>query len=186
MSLLAGFLFSLAYLRTHGLWLGWGLRFGWIASMGVLFGLPVAGWADLSSVVATNTSGKVALTGGAYGPEGALWTAIVLVGGLFVLYAATRDYAWEYTHEAIVAAGYPMDVPPPAAHTAMEAARPAPLVQILGATPGEASRLPEVAEHLRSQGGLSGEMAQDATNAERQQDGAETPFSESSRDTREL
>ncbi len=128
-----GVLFSLAYLRTHALWLGAGLHFGWLASMGILFGLPVAGSAELATLVSTESSGRVWFTGGAYGPEGALFTAFVLLAGMGLLYVLTRDYAWAYTHPLIVAGGYPMDVPPPAAHVAMEAAAPPPpLVQIGG------------------------------------------------------
>lgn len=135
-SLMVAFVASLAYLRTHGLWLGWGLRFGWLASMGVLFGLPIEGSADVANLVATRSSGPLWMTGGAYGPEGGLVAGVVLLGGLFVLYRLTRDYAWDYTHTPIVAGGYPMDVPPPKAHAAMEAAPPPPaLVQILGAVP---------------------------------------------------
>ena len=130
----AGLLFSVAYLRTHGLWLGWGIRFGWLASMGVLFGLPLAGSADFSSVVATDSSGRMWLTGGAYGPEGGVFTGLVLLGAAIALYPLTRDYAWAYTHPPILPAGYPMDVPPPAAHAAMEAAAAPQLVQILGTT----------------------------------------------------
>lgn len=126
----AGVLFCVAYLRTHALWLGWGVRFGWMASMGVLFGLPLSGSADFSSVVTTESSGQTWLTGGAYGPEGALLTGLVLLVGAAVVFALSRDYAWAYTHDTIVPAGYPMDVPPPAAHTAMAAAAPPPLVQI--------------------------------------------------------
>ena len=147
-SLLIGILFSLAYLRTHALWLGWGLRFGWLVSMGVVFGLPLAGSIDYANVVATDSSGHLWLTGGAYGPEGALLTALVLIVGMFALYRMTREYAWEYTHPAIVAGGYPMDVPPPAAHTAMEAAVVVPLVQILGATSTSPSTAPAIAQHL--------------------------------------
>lgn len=135
-SVLSAIVLSLAFLRTHGLWLGWGLRFGWLAAMGVLFGLPVGGSVEVANVVATESLGHVWLSGGAYGPEGALMTAMVLLVGIFVVYKLTREYAWEYTHEPIVAGGYPMDVPPPAAHTAMEGmAPPPPLVQILGAVP---------------------------------------------------
>ncbi len=130
-----GVLFSLAYLRTHALWLGWGLHFGWLASMGVLFGLPLAGSSDFASVVATDSSGHAWLTGGAYGPEGAVFTGLVLLAGAIALYPLTREYAWNYTHPPIVPGGYPMDVAPPAAHTAMEAASAPQLVQILGATP---------------------------------------------------
>ncbi len=135
-SVLSALVLSMAYLRTHGLWLGWGLRFGWMAAMGVLFGLPVSGSAGAANVVTTESTGRIWLSGGAYGPEGSVVTAIVLLGGLFAVYKITREYAWMYTHPPIVAAGYPMDVPPPAAHGAMEAAAPPPpLVQILGAVP---------------------------------------------------
>ncbi len=133
-ALLSGLFFSAAYLRTQALWLGWGLHFGWLASMGVLLGLPVAGSTELANVISTESSGRVWFTGGAYGPEGALFTVFVLLAGIGVLYALTRDYAWSYTHPLIVAGGYPVDVPPPAAHAAMEAAAP-PLVQIGGSAP---------------------------------------------------
>ena len=150
-ALLLGLLFSMAYLRTHALWIGWGLRFGWTASMALLFGLPVAGSVESAGVVATDTSGPVWISGGNYGPEGALVTAFVLIAGLFLLYRFTRDYAWQYTHTPIVAAGYPMDVAPPAAHVAMErAAPPPPLVQILGSTPSAPSTAPAIVEHLET------------------------------------
>jgi membrane protease YdiL (CAAX protease family) len=136
---LAGLLLSIAWLRTHGLWLPWGFHFAWNASMGLLFGLPVSGITDFSTVIQTRAVGQFWLTGGDYGPEGALFTAIVLLVAIAVLVGVTRDYAWHYTHKPIVAAGYPMDAPPPAAHVAMEQqARPAPpppLVQILPAAP---------------------------------------------------
>jgi membrane protease YdiL (CAAX protease family) len=137
---LAGLLLSVAWLRTHGLWLPWGFHFAWNASMGLLFGLPVSGITDFSSIIQTRAVGQFWLTGGDYGPEGALFTIIVLLAAIAVLVGVTRDYAWSYTHKPIVAAGYPMDAPPPAAHVAMEQqARPAPapvsLVQILPATP---------------------------------------------------
>jgi membrane protease YdiL (CAAX protease family) len=147
-----GILFSIAYLRTHALWLGWGLHFAWTAAMAVLLGLPVAGYANDTSLVSTDVSGPNWLTGGPYGPEAAAFTLLVLIAAIPVLYRITRDYAWSYTYEPIVPAGYPMDIAPPAAHTAMEkaaAAAPAPLVQILGATPTAASTLPIIEEHLR-------------------------------------
>lgn len=135
-TMFAGVLLSLAWLRTHGLWLGWGLHFAWNASMGVLFGLPVSGIVDFSSVVQTRAIGFHWLTGGNYGPEAAFFTLPVLVAGVILLVYLTSDYAWRYTHKPIVAAGYPMDAPPPAAHTAMEqTAKSVPLVQILPTTP---------------------------------------------------
>ena len=135
-TMLAGILLSLGWLRTHGLWLPWGLHFAWNASMGVLFGLPVSGITDFSSVIRTRAIGPLWLTGGYYGPEAALFTMVAITVGIVVLVRLTRDYAWNYTHAPIVAGGYAMDAPPPAEHTAMEKqARPAPLVQILPTTP---------------------------------------------------
>jgi uncharacterized protein len=135
-TMLAGLLLSVAWLRTHGLWLAWGLHFGWNASMGVLFGLPVSGITIFSTVVQTRAIGSSWLTGGDYGPEAALFTILFLLLAIVVLVRVTRDYAWYYTHPPIVPGGYPMEAAPPAAHTAMEQqAKPTPLVQILPTTP---------------------------------------------------
>jgi membrane protease YdiL (CAAX protease family) len=139
-TMLAGLLLSLAWLRTRGLWLGWGLHFAWNASIAILFGLPVSGISDFASIIQTRSFGHLWLTGGDYGPEGASFTVIVLLAGLGILYRLTRDYAWHYTYDPIVPAGYAMEAPPPAAHVAMEQqARPAAaavaLVQILPSTP---------------------------------------------------
>lgn len=145
-------LFALAYHRTHALWLGWGLRFGWTASMAILFGLPVRGSVDYSSVIATVASGRSWVTGRNYGPDGSLFGLLAVVIGMFALYSLTKDYAWEYTHEPIVAGGYAVVVQPPAAHTAMEQAAvvaPAPLVQIASITPAAPSTSREIEEHLR-------------------------------------
>jgi membrane protease YdiL (CAAX protease family) len=141
-TMLAGLLLSVAWLRTHGLWLGWGFHFAWNASMGILFGLPISGISDFGSIVQTRSFGHLWITGGDYGPEGASFTAIVLLVGIALLVRITRDYAWHYTYVPIVAAGYPMEAPPPAAHVAMEQMAqqgiPTPavtLVQILPSTP---------------------------------------------------
>ncbi len=135
-AMLLGLLLSWAWLRTRGLWLGWGLHFGWVASLGILFGLPVLGVNNLSTVIETRAIGVEWLTGGEFGPEGAAITILLLLAGLVVLVRVTRDWAWAYTHAPIVAAGYPMEVAPPPAHAAMEQApRPPALVQILPTTP---------------------------------------------------
>lgn len=150
-SFLTGVLLSLAYLRTHALWLGWGLHFGWQAAMGILLGLPVAGFGTYNSLVVTSVSRADWLSGGAYGPEAAAPTLLAIAVALAVLYRISRDYAWNYTHPPIVAAGYPVVVAPPAAHAAMEAAAAPPsLVQIVSTTPTNSSTLPVIDEHLRA------------------------------------
>ncbi len=135
-TVLFGFLLCAAWLRTHALWLGWGLHFAWIACTGILFGFPVNGLDNISTVVQTRAIGPDWLTGGDLGPEGALLTALFLLGAIVILLRTTRDWAWNYTHQPIEPGGYPMDVAPPAAHTAMEQqAKPPALVQILPTTP---------------------------------------------------
>lgn len=145
----AGVLFSMAYLRTHAVWLGWGMHFAWAAATAVVFGLPVAGISSYSSVVQTDTGVPVWLTGGVYGPDGALFTVIVFLVAMAAVYRATRDYAWNYTHPVLVPSGYPMDVAPPPAHAAMEqeaAAKPATLVQIAPATGSNGAERPSSSE----------------------------------------
>jgi hypothetical protein len=124
-------LVSLCWLRTHAVWLRWGL----------LFGLPLSGDAGFSSVIETRAIGPFWLTGGGYGPAAALLSLFVLVGGIVVLVRATDDYAWHYTRPPIIPAGYDVTILPPAAHVAMEQAaqnapvNPASLVQIMPAAP---------------------------------------------------
>jgi len=133
---LFGLLLAMAWLRTHALWLGWGLRFAYRAAMAIVLGLPVAGRGEFGSPTDMYVSGPRWLTGGAFGLDAALLTGVVMLGGMVVLYRATRDYAWQHTHPPIVAGGYEVTVAPPAAHVAMEkAAAPPPLVQILPTTP---------------------------------------------------
>ncbi len=142
-------LFAIAYLRTRALWIGWGLHFAWNAAAAILFGLPIAGDAGFNNLIFTSVSGPQALTGGPYGPEAAGFTAIVLIAGIFLLLRLTRHYAWEYTYTPPTPSGYPMDIAPPAAHTAMEtAAATAPLVQILSTTPTAASTNSTIDDHL--------------------------------------
>ena len=127
-------LFCLCWLRTHAVWLLWGLHFAWAASTGVLFGLPLAGDISFGSVVDTRAAGPVWLTGGGYGPAAAAFSIIVLLAAIPVLVRVTRDYAWDYTHAPIVPGGNDVTIAPPAAHTAMEqaavAASASSLVQI--------------------------------------------------------
>ena len=134
---LFGLVLAMAYLRTYALWVGWGIHFGFRVVMAVVLGLPVAGHGELRSVLDAYPSGPHWLTGGSYGLDAAVLTAVVMLGGMAVVYRATRDWAWAYTAPEIVGAGYEVVVAPPAAHVAMEksaSAAPPPLVQILPTT----------------------------------------------------
>ena len=142
---LFGVVLAMCYLRTHGLWVGWGLHFGYRVMMAVVLGLPIVGRSDFGSLMDGNASGPRWLSGGTFGLDGAGWTAVVMLAGMAVVYRVTKDWAWAYTLPEIVPAGYEVVVAPPAAHVAMEkAVAPPPLVQILPVTPQSFSVRDEV------------------------------------------
>lgn len=139
---LIALLLSLCWLRTHGLWLLWGLSFAWAAATAVLFGLPLNGDSTFGSIVDTRAAGSLWLTGGGFGPAAAALTILFTIAAIAILVRVTDDYAWKYTHPPLVPGGYDVTIAPPAAHVAMEeAAKAAPpanpgsLVQIQPATP---------------------------------------------------
>lgn len=109
-TILAGWLLSIAYLRTRALWLPWGFHFGWTASMGILFGLPVTGLTVFSPVITANTVGPVWLTGGVYGPEASALAVFLFPVLILILFKITRDYAYKYAQPVIVPGGIPVDV----------------------------------------------------------------------------
>ena len=147
----AALVLAVCWLRTHGVWLMWGLHFGWAASTAVLFGLPMAGMSTYSSIVETRAIGRLSVTGGAYGPGAAFVSGLILLAAIVVVVKTTSEYAWKYTHPQLIPAGYDVTIAPPAAHVAMEASQaaapvnPASLVQILPMTPQQptAPRPPE-------------------------------------------
>jgi len=109
-TILSGWLLSIAYLRTRALWVPWGFHFAWNATMGILFGLPVSGLTSFSPVVTANALGPVWLTGDGYGPEGSALAVILFPVLIILLVKITRDYAHKYAHPVIVAGGIPVDV----------------------------------------------------------------------------
>lgn len=134
---LFGVVLSIAYLRTHALWIGWGIHFAFRAVMVILLGLPVAGRSDFASWTDGSLRGPRWLTGGSFGLDAALPTLIVLLIAIAVLHRATKEWAWSYTLPEIVSGGYEVFIAPPAAHAAMEksAPPPPPLVQIMAVAP---------------------------------------------------
>lgn len=140
-TILLGWLLSIAYLRTRALWVPWGIHFAWNASMALLFGLPVSGMTTFNPVISSNTVGPPWLTGGDYGPEGSAIAVIVALLLMIVLVKATRDYAHRYAQPVIVPAGMPVDIDAMARrqHEAAMGAVPNPsepqLVQISPAMP---------------------------------------------------
>jgi uncharacterized protein len=153
-TILAGMLLALAYLRTRALWVSWGLHFGWNASMGLLFGLPISGLTMYSPVIRTRTYGPFWLTGGGYGPEGSAVAVVVLLALIVVMMRATGDLKHQYAQPVIVAGGIPVDIDAIARkqhEAAMGAAAPAQpkLVQIGGiASPAPAPPIRAAGEIL--------------------------------------
>lgn len=141
----AALLLSVAYLRTHALWLCWGLHFGWIASIAILFGQPLAGDRQASSVIRSYVDGPTWLTGSEFGPEGSLVALVVLWLGLYFLARTTRQLAWKYTQPVIRAAGIPVELGHPMHPAAVVSAPPqeaprAGLIQIASAGPAPATQ----------------------------------------------
>jgi membrane protease YdiL (CAAX protease family) len=109
-TILAGWLLSIAYLRTRALWMPWGFHFGWNASMGILFGLPVSGLRIFNPVITSNTAAPIWLSGGNYGPEASAIAVLAFPVMIVILIKITRDYAHKYAHPVIVPGGIPVDV----------------------------------------------------------------------------
>ncbi len=88
-TVLAGVLFSLAYLKTRALWLPIGLHWAWNFFQGTIFSLPVSGLRLGSTLLRAELTGADWLTGGSYGPEGGLAVTLVSLAGITWL-ARTR------------------------------------------------------------------------------------------------
>ena len=86
---LAAVWLSFAYLKTKGLWLPFGLHFGWNFSQTTVFAFPTSGieFAEYK-LFGTVVTGPEWLTGGAFGPEGgALATVALIASTIYVLKA---------------------------------------------------------------------------------------------------
>lgn len=109
-AMLAGWVLSIAYLRTRALWVSWGIHFTWNASMAVLFGLPLLGLTRYSPVVSSTALGPTWLTGFDYGPEGSAIAIIVMLGLIVLTLYATRGLSWQYAQPVPVPASSPDDI----------------------------------------------------------------------------
>lgn len=139
-SFLLGLVLAIAVLRTRALWVAWGFHFAWIATMSLLFGLPVSGSMNYSPVFAANANGPAWLSGGGQGPEGSAFAVLVSVLLMYFMVRFTGDLKHKYGYPEIVAGGIPVDIDAGARaqhEAAMGAAEPQPpaLVQILPAEP---------------------------------------------------
>lgn len=107
---IAAVMLAIAYLRTRALWLCWGLHFTWLASIGILFGQPLAGSRQTPSVIQTFADGPTWLTGSEYGPQGSAVAVVILWIGLFLLFIFTRDLARKYARPQVRLAPFPGDI----------------------------------------------------------------------------
>jgi len=80
-TVLAGIVFSLAYLRTRDLWFPWGLHLMWNWMQGSIFGIPVSGITSLVKAPFLHETDRVPvwLTGASYGIEGSISCTVALV-----------------------------------------------------------------------------------------------------------
>lgn len=137
-------LFAVGFLRTRALWLSLGLQVGWTVSQCLLFGSPLPHTPLVSGTVFLNGAVRSPwLSGNVNGPELPAYALFVLLLTLMALVYLTREYAWLYTYQPPVPAGYPMDVKPPAQHEAQVAASPqVSLIQIAPMTTEQEPRGP--------------------------------------------
>ncbi len=109
-SFFLGLTLAIAVLRTRALWVAWGFHFAWIATMSLLFGLPVAGPMGYSPILATNTNGPAWISGGSQGPEGSAIAVLVSFLLLFVMVRVTDELKHKYGYAEIVPGGIPVDL----------------------------------------------------------------------------
>ncbi len=79
---LAGLMFSAAWMATRRLWLCCAIHAAWNYTLGSIFSIAVSGH-PAKGLIVGQLSGPDWVTGGVYGLEASVWTALV-IGGLFV------------------------------------------------------------------------------------------------------
>jgi membrane protease YdiL (CAAX protease family) len=80
--MLAGIWLSLAYLKTRGLWLPFGLHLSWNFTQTTVYGFPTSGFAMADRQIwSTVENGPDWITGGPFGPEGGILATLVLLAG---------------------------------------------------------------------------------------------------------
>lgn len=77
---LASIWLSIAYLKTRGLWLPFGIHFGWNFSQTTIFGFPTSGLEFAQyRFIETSVVGPEWMTGGVFGPEGGILATLALL-----------------------------------------------------------------------------------------------------------
>lgn len=87
----AGVLLVAAYVATRSLWLPIGLHFGWNIAVSGIFGTVVSGADTPVGLLNATMSGPELITGGAFGPEGSVFSiAFCLIASAILLRIAHR------------------------------------------------------------------------------------------------
>ena len=72
----AGFMLGACYAATRNLWVPIGLHFGWNFALGGVFSVAVSGTGESDGLLKATMSGSDLVTGGAFGPEGSVYTVV--------------------------------------------------------------------------------------------------------------
>lgn len=90
----AGFMLAACYAATRNLWIPIGLHLGWNFAAGGIFSVAVSGNGESKGLLDASTSGPVALSGGAFGPEGSLYAVLagVVLTVVFLWLAKRRGH----------------------------------------------------------------------------------------------
>ena len=91
---LVGAWFGALTIRSGSVWMAMGLHAAWNFFEGFVFGQPVSGNPPGTSILLANAEAAASFwSGGAFGPEAAGWTAVVLTLGLVLTLAIPRRSA---------------------------------------------------------------------------------------------
>ena len=116
---LVGVPLAVAYLRTRSLWLPIGLHFSWNFLQGYLLGLPVSGVELPVTLLKGSVLDRMWLTGGSYGPEAGIPTAVVILAATVYLGLSKRIYMTEESRALVF--GQPKAGDEPAGSAALAA-----------------------------------------------------------------
>jgi len=83
--ILFAFLLTFLILYDKNIWAACGWHTSWNWAMENIYGLKVSGTEGLGSVLDSSINGPNYLTGGDFGPEGSIFTTMVLIGGMIII-----------------------------------------------------------------------------------------------------
>jgi len=86
---LFGFMRLYGYLRTSQLWLSMGMHAGWNFFQGPVFGFSTSGY-ETETILMHKLNGSDWLTGGKFGPEGSVFTVLIVLLAILSMYCWTR------------------------------------------------------------------------------------------------